>query len=630
MRNLLQPTDLERLLAPLRGSLRREVTIGGRRMTALAEADLPEGGGVCAAVANAQAAELLAQPAIRDADPGLLDGVLDFVMAMADQPQPSRRAGIGGVEVVSEDPGGFDIRTPFHRYTGDLSRGVVRQHLLGVPTLTPPVLHSANLVEFRIGRHRRCVDVEDGIAAFALTRQGDSIMLMHETPIGGATGWLRAREVPAGRLRYEYAITAGSPVLRLTVTFTAGAMPLHDLRLTTAVDAMSVAGLELAEAEIGTATATGTGWRRIPPPAGPGLFPWAEAEPVAHIALGAEGWPEDAPSLHLRPAQPGAIVSLKAETPRAGVLHWLILRHGRAELLPGQSLVVREERLLALGMRGEAAARALAGPDAPGLDLDPLPPSGAALNAVATVLLLDAADAYATPLSAPRRATLAAWMERHAARLAAGPPGLEDLAYATLAMEAASRVTGADASRDRLDDFTARILARQGRDGAFRDAGGAPPTLPAHALALLALARAWPHRDAASPLAGAIAAGLAALSPGMVPLSGAGDGAVAEGLVLAGAGPQSAHRFAEGLGLLTRAAGAVVLACRTTPDGKLNTQARALHRQAIALVRPLVQPRGAGFTVSPSPFGGMATPAAQAAVTLALMAPDAALPALPA
>jgi len=284
MRNLLQATDRDRLVAHLRGPLKRDVTVGGQTLTALAEADGPEGGSFCATPGNARAAELLAQPDIRDGDPDFTDAVLDFVMAMEEAPFPCRRAGIGGVEVLRSDPRDFEVLTPFHRFTGNLAEGVVRQQMRGPQELLPPILHTGNLVEFRIDRHRPCVDVETTIRDCALRRVSDGVVLMHESRITGRAGWLRPRDVEAGTLRYEYEITAASPMLRVTVTFTA-ATKMSNLRVTTAVDDMGAGGLELAEASVGA----GAAWRPFAPPTAPGLAIWSENEPVAHVAIGAAG-----------------------------------------------------------------------------------------------------------------------------------------------------------------------------------------------------------------------------------------------------------------------------------------------------------------------------------------------------
>jgi hypothetical protein len=624
MRNLLHATDRDRLVAHLRGHLLREVAVDGRRLTALAEAEGPLGGSFCAAPANARAAELLVQPAIRDADPAFADAVLDFVMAMADAPLPCRRAAVGGIELVRADPRDFEILTPFHRFTGDLGAGILRQQLRGAAEALPPVLHTGNLVHFRIGRHRLSVDAEDSIRHVELRRAGDDLVLAHESRITGRAGLLRARPAEAGTLRYEYRIAAGSPLLRLTVSFAAAEERVASLRLTSAVDAMDATGLELAEA----ALAEGAGWRRFGPPGEAGLGTWTEGEQADHLAIGQTGWPAGGPTLHIRPAGPAALSSVKATASRPGALRWLVLRHGPADLPPGGSLVAREERLLAAGTPAEAAARAMTAPAVAGLDLDPLPPDGAALNAVATLLLFDACGAGRTHLAPSRRAALQGWLARQGAALLAGQPGLTDLGYAALAAEAELRAGGDDTARRRLEDLAGRLLAAQLPGGAFAEPGGGTAGLAAHAVAVLALARAATQLDPV-PLGAAIGRALAVVTRGAVEATAIGRRATRiDGMAVAGGPPVLLHGHAEAIGLVARAAGAVVLAAEATggePSPEVVARARELHRQAIDLLRPLVRVRGATLEVTPSPLGGTASPAGQAAVALGLLAPEALL-----
>jgi hypothetical protein len=612
MRNLLHAADRDRLVAHLRGALLREVTVGGRRLMALAEGPGAEGGSFCAMPANAQAAELLAQPEIRDADPAFADGVLDFVMAMADMPLPCRRAAMGRIELLRDDPRDFEILTPFHRFTGDLSAGLVRQQLRG--DASAPLLHTGNLVEFRLGRYRNGVDVEDSIDDCAILRRGGSLVLRHESRITGKAGWLRPYQAEAGTLRYDYEIDAGSPLLRLTVTFTAAAgQRLSLLRISTALDQLGTAGLEMAEARLGGPTA----WRDVSAPQAAGLSVWAEAKPVPHVAIGMAGWPQGAPALHLRPHAPEQVMSVKAIAARPGALHWLILRHGPVALAPGATLVVREDRLLAAGTVAEDAARMMgaAAQSVVGLDLDPLPPQGAALNAVATQLLFAARQSYRVILPAERQRALESWFDRQMAALLAGTPGVADLAWALLAAETRLRA-GATAP---IEPLLARLVALQGDEGAFAD------DLAGHATALLALARALAMGDPLV-LAGPITRALAAMRPGPAELREAGRIVVVEGLALQGGTPGPLRGHAEALGLVARAAGTVALVAELRPEAlpeEVAEQARMLHRQAVALLRTLVRARGTVLEVAPSALGGATHPAAQSAVVLALMAPDA-------
>jgi hypothetical protein len=631
MRNLLHAPDRDRLVAHLRGAMLRDIVVGDRPLIALAEAG---GAGFCAAADNALAAELLVQPEIRDADPAFTDGILDFVMAMAQAPLRCRRAASGGLEVPRDDPRDFEILTPFHRFTGNLSAGILRQQPRFPPGAEAVVLHTGNLVEFRIGRHRSGVDVEDTIGQTALRRVPDGVVLMHESRITGTAGLFRARQVEAGTLRYEYEIRAASPLLRLSVTFTAApGQRLRRLRLTTAVDQLGAEGTGLAEGLVATGPAEAMAWRDIGAPAQAGLSVWADekdAKPVPHLALGCPGWPAQGPVLHIRPAEADRVMSVKAVATRPGALHWLILRHGPTDLSAGLSFVIREDRLLAGGgtpPRASAAAMEAAlraGDAVSGLDLEPMPPSGAALNAVATQLVLAAHGAYRAPLPAARVAALEAWYERELAALLAGPAKAADLGFAALATEARLRAGG---RRPEFDLLMQRILAAQAADGRFQEAGDAPATLAGHAVLLLALARATTSLDPAR-LAGPIGRALAAVQPGIVALEDGVRTTPVEGLALAGAGPMPLRDHALATGLMTRALGAVLLAAEMRPDAvpaEALAHARALHRQAVALLRPLVRPAGAALEVASSPLGGPANAAGQAAVVLALMAPDAAI-----
>ena len=602
MRNLLSATDQERLFALLRQRLARAVTVEGVGLIALAES---EEAPLCDVVANARAVEFLIQPAIRDGDSAFADGVLDFVIAMAEAPLPCRRLALGGLEIRRNDPRGFEILTPFHRFAGDLGTGVVLQWLRGNSAGRPgtalaPLAHTGNIVQFHIGRHRSSVDAEDGIDRFGLEQQGDQVLLWHETPATGLAGLLRGRPVPAGRLRYEYRITGASPLMRLTVSFTAS-HALTELRLSTALDALSAEGLALAEAKVQGAG----GWRPLAPPSEPALTIWAEAPPVAHVALGQAGWPEGAPTVHLRPTAPGTVKDVKAVAEEAGALHWLVLRHGPADLAAGEAFSVSEDRLLAAGTSAEAAAQAMLAPGLDGTDLEPLSPSGAALLAVASQLLLDSARAYRAPLAPERRAVLADFFDRHLAALLAGTPAVEDLALALAAVE--TRLRDGAALQATLEALAARLGAAQGGLGGFGAQG-----LPAHAAAILALARVarrLPDGPPLHPLGRAIRA----IQPQ--------DFAMA----VAGAGATDPGRHAEGLGMLARALGAVLLAVEdaSLPLGAEEAEAvQLLHRQAIGLLRPLVQPYEGMLEVRASMRGGGATPGSQAAVALGLMAPE--------
>jgi hypothetical protein len=113
---------------------------------------------------------------------------------------------------------------------------------------------------------------------------------------------------------------------------------------------------------------------------------------------------------------------------------------------------------------------------------------------------------------------------------------------------------------------------------------------------------------------------------------GEGRDLALDGVALDGAPPAPARRHAESLAAVARAAGAAVLAAEAgalplAPEAV--ERAAELHLVATGLLRPLVRKRGAWLEVAPSPLGGDATPESQAAVTLALLSPEAALLRLP-
>jgi hypothetical protein len=603
MRNLLQDADRDRLVAPLATTLAGEVAIGGTVHRALAQA---AGSSFFAAEANARAAELLLLPGLRERHLDLSDALLDFLVAMADAPVPCRRAAAGRVALTRADPRDFEAVTPFFRLSGDLGRGVLRQSPRGAAR--PDVLHTGNLVEFGIAGRQACVDVEDAITEQDATWEGDRLVLRHLSTIRGRGGLLARREMEAGRLECRYEIAPDSPLLHLVVTFTA-THRLGRVRVTTALDALDESGLGATAARL----REGIGWRGAAPPAEPGAADWGGDVPVSHLALGPEGWPQGAWTLHLRPADPARIMRVTAQAARGGALRWLLLRHGPMALKPGESVTVRETRLLARiadPRRAAAAMEAGLWPEMAGLDLDPAPPSGAALHAAAVALLFDAAGAWATPLPEERRGALLAFVLRQAERIEAAETGTEDLAYAVLATDALRR-----AGHRIVTPFQGRLLGRLvalARDpqGLLRDPAGAP-SLAAQALGILAMARGatWPEGG-----------GAAAALPPLIEAVGQVRAGIAPGLGFAGE-VVDAEDAAEAVALLGRAAGAVVLAGGAGAPLAEATLARAreLHRVSVNLLRAMVHPRDQALEVLPR--GGL-DPATQALTTLAFMAPD--------
>ncbi len=590
MRNLLKDADRERLVAPLRGPLLREARLGGTLYRGLAAG---EAATALPAEANARAAELLLMPGIRERDPALSDDVLDLVMAMAEAPVPCRNLMAGeGVELVSDDPRGFEVLTPFWRFSGDLGAGAVLQQPRGGGAV---LRHTGHLVEFRLDRFSACLDVEEAIIAQAVERTAEGVVLRHVSRLRARGGWLFGRTVEAGTLEYRYLIGAG-PVLRLAVTLTA-ARPISRLRLTTALDGLDEGGLAPSAGLLEGAS----GWVEARPPDGPAAVAhWALAGPVPHLAMGQAGWPDGAPAVHLRPGAPNSVTRVTVQAGQDGAVRWILLRHAVEDLDAGGSATVTEERLLATA-RPEALADAMAGAGDPamaGLDLDPVPPSGAALQAVGTALWLDAAGAWAAPMSETRRAALRGFASRQTARIEAAELGVEGLAQALLGADSLRRAGMAEAA-----SLMTRLLAR------LLTTVPEPLPLPARSLAALALARAatWPGLDEAAP----------ALVRLLRPMTVAED---SPGLEVEGRAVVPLAQ-AEALALLARAAAAAMLApelgARVPPD--FAAHAGALHRMAIALLHPLVRPRGGMLEVIAR--GGL-NPAVQAAVTLAFLVPE--------
>jgi len=118
----------------------------------LAPARLPDGyapafasvprGQVFDLAANAAAAEALAHPLL-----GGADGALDLLISLSATGLAPRTLGPARVTVEDGTPQSFHIRTPHHRFTGNLRRGEIQQRLHDADG-PPAVLHGGNLVEF--------------------------------------------------------------------------------------------------------------------------------------------------------------------------------------------------------------------------------------------------------------------------------------------------------------------------------------------------------------------------------------------------------------------------------------------------------------------------------------------------
>jgi hypothetical protein len=489
MRNLLQDADRDRLVAPLAGLLAGVVPFGGAGHRALSAAP---GSDFFPLDANAHAAELLLMPGLHETHRALGDALLDFVIALADAPRPARQAVAPRLDIVRDDPAGFVVRTPHFRLTGNLSRGELVQTMTGLGDVG--LRHGGNLVEFRIGLDRACVDVEDGIVSADILREDDAVVLRHVSTIRARAGLLAKRDVEAGTLEMRYAVRGDSPAMQVTARFTA-ARRLTRVRVSTAVDGVDTGGLVADAARLREDGA----WRDAAPPPAPGAVKWSVGKAVSHVAVGRAGWPDDAPVLHLRPGDPSRVMSVTAQAMTGGALHWLLLRHGPVTLGAGESLTGTDERLIARGDPVE----------------DPASPAGLALHVVATALMLDARGAWRERLGAARRQALLAFAHRHAARLEV-PANGDDTAWAALGADALRRAGDADAA-----GLQARFIGRLGAAAsplaALALARAAEPDGERIAMALDGVAADAAPRDAALTARAAGAVVLAAENGGTVP-----------------------------------------------------------------------------------------------------------------
>ncbi|UPG72198.1 hypothetical protein MVG78_17020 [Roseomonas gilardii subsp. gilardii] len=480
-------------------------------------------------VDNARVLESLAHPALRAAAPELARGLRDTVLALGADGLAARRWLPPRLEIRSDDPRAFEVVTGISRFTGDLSRGLVIESLHdGDAPDAEAARHTGNLVEFRLGRRAHCLDVEDNIADCGLRRIEDGVVLFHESRLAvpggpGLRGLLRRdRPRPVGTLRYEYAIRAGDPVLRLTVTLRAEpGIQLRAVRVTTAWDELSLSPMQ--RSVLGGRDGA-LSRHALPGSAGASLR--LHAGPMDHLAVAGRA-DASAHALHARPLVPGTVASVTAHTDGAGRLHWLLIRHGLAALAGGESFVVREDRLQLAGAGEDTARAVLAMAPGGAAGRDPSPPEepAAALCAVATTLLLAPPDT-----GAEERESLLSWCQAHLGPLLEQAPNLptRSLCDLLLALDALLRLPGGQARRDLLREPVRALLSRQaeGEEGIFAEGPGQDGraaealSMASHAAGLLALARlalldpSWPG------LGDALARGVAALRLGAMDLPG--------------------------------------------------------------------------------------------------------------
>ncbi|RKK01505.1 hypothetical protein, partial [Teichococcus wenyumeiae] len=548
MPDMLRPPERDRLIAYLERNLARPRQLGGREVLALR--DNPAGGSpeaeLCWTADAAAAVELLSMPALRPRWAALGDGLTDFLLAMGEDTLLHDRTARTGCVVDNLDPREFRVLTGTHEFTGDLSRGLVRQALRGPaasrhsgPATVREVLHTGNLVEFRIGKSSHCLDVEDTVVRFGLVPQeGGGVVLFHESELRAPHGLLR-REGVVGTLRYEYIVRPEDPRLGLRVSLQAArGVSLSEVRVTTALDELSGGPPERPFGRI----VLGAEGRLRPLRLEAETLANLHQGPAHSLSLVEEAQPAAATGLHLHMPSAQRLRSIKLATRAVeGAVrpHWLLTRYQAATLPAGESFTVEEERLLAAGTLAaseHAYAALLAQPARlAGRDPGTGEAQGLALNAVAAQLLFATSGAYqeaeAPPLAPERLARLRAWYDRHvlaffaamadavsadalAAPLRPGRVGLRGLSFALLSLEMVTRlpaVSGAPDYHALLRTGLEALLARQDTtdsEGTFTEAGG-EAALDGHAAAMLLLAR-LALRQPEERLAAALRLGLAA------------------------------------------------------------------------------------------------------------------------
>lgn len=655
MAELLREPERDRLIAFMERRLLRAAPLDGLAVPALRETHLPfPTSEWCWTADSAAAVELLAQPELRRKWGHLADDLTEFLLAMGRGELLLRRLAPPECMVQQDDPRDFLILTGTHSFQGDLSRGLVRQAVRGGPAQRE-LRHTGHLVEFRLGRQRHCLDVEDSIVEHGLLTRPDGAVLFHESLLKVPAGLLRRSESVVGRLRYEYSISATDPRLMLAVTLRAEpGVSLSDIRLTTALDELSgEARRPIRQVVLGDAA--GAALRTAPLPED-GLVTLAEGA-VGLISMVEEAPPGTANGIHLHPLAPDAVFSVKAQA-RSGRLHWLLTRHAVPRLEGGQAFTLREARLITAGTQPGATATyaamlhdpGLLGGRDPGLTAD----VGTALNAMATQILHARHGSYEPPLPPGRLAAMQAWYDRHLTAFFAGLGGhgaaadpargyLRALAFALVSLDTMQRATGDGRYTALIERGLALMLPLQRPDedgGAFADLGQMP-YLDCHAAAMLALARLLPQRP--DPvLQTALRRAIAALRLGSVDVAlGEGrrhnlDTPFVRGRLPGGGGGGAAPGPWEDdggfwsfkLGLLMRALSAARLA-REAGALPLETaelqRLQTLYEASFRALRGRVRDHQGCLEVLTSPLAGEGNAATQPVVMLGLLAPDAAI-----
>lgn len=642
MAELLREPERDRLIAYLERQLLRTVTLDGQVVPALRETHLPfPTSEWCWTADSAAAIEMLAQPHLHARWHGLADGLTDFLLGMGTGHLLFSRVSAPECVIQGADPRQLLIRTQHHEFHGDLSRGLLVQSVRGGPARRE-VHYTGHLVEFRIGRQRHCLDVEDTIVDCGVEPRPDGAVLFHESALKVQAGLLRKTERLVARLRYEYTIQAQDPRLLLRVTLrTEPGVVLENLRLTTALDELST---EVERPFCHLLTEREGRFHALPVP-GAELVTLHQGS-TRLFSLTEEAAPGAANGLHIASLSPQALYNIKAQGLQ-GRLHWVLTRYLFPRLEGGAEASIQEARLLTAGTVPAglpvyeailADPAILSGRD-PGLSAD----AGTALNAMATQLFFAAYNAYAVPLPAERQAQMRAWYDRHVTQFFAGletggQPAmgrvyLRSLAFALLSLDTMLRATEEPRYAALLDDGLTLLLRLQQPEetgGAFADLGKAA-YLDCHAAAMLALARLLPRRPEPAVQA-ALRQALAAVQVGIlnVPLEKGTHRLETPFVQLRrnGRWEEDGGFWSFKLGLLMRALNALRLAAQggfIVLEPAEQEHIAALTEACFAELRGRVRELGEALEVLTSPLAGEGNAATQPAVLMGLMAPDAAI-----
>jgi len=648
MPEMLRPPERDSLIAFLERNLLQDVRLGDQDHQALREtlADSPTAGATWTEAA-ARAVELLALPNIRHRWSGLSERLTDFLLAMGEGPILHRQAALRGCRIGSTDPQDFRVSTAAYEFTGDLTRGLLRQRpAAGVEGAE--VVHTGHLVEFTSGGANHCLDVEDSTSHAGVSPQPDgSVVLFHESLFSARAGLMRRTRFVA-RLRYEYTVRPDDPRLQLRVMLkTAPKVALRDIRLTTALDEMSAAATPFGQLVLSA------GGRTAPLPQPQDELTTLHLGRADALSLTETAAPPLATGVHLGFPAADRLMSIKlvSKAGDAGYArrpHWLLTRYRIPLLGPGQSATVEEERLVTFGtLQGAEATYAsllrdpapLRGRD-PGLARD----IGAALNGMATQILFSTASGHG---GEARLARMQQWYDRHApAFLAVPPPRPRELAFALLSLDAMRRLpasTGPDYAALLASGLDA-LLACQDAGGTFIEPGGAPD-LGGHAAAILLLSRlALAQHAMAAETQGSPDPRLAtALRRALLPLQlgsmwvGQGEGArELPSPILHAATPDGGAkddgRLSSRLGLAMRGLGVLILAARAGAvplEPAERSHLEALYDSCFRLLRGRLRSSPEQLEVLADSDRADGDAITQSVVALALLAPDEAVLALP-